>query len=121
MRQHLTQRAERRRRTTMIGRVWHGWTTHENADAYEALLRREIIPAIVAKRVDGFQRIELFRRPLPGEVEFVTIMWFSSLDDVRAFAGERFEQAVVPPSARAVLKRFDDRSQHYEVRLSMGA
>jgi hypothetical protein len=49
-------------------------------------------------------------------VEFVTIMWFESLQAVKQFAGEDYEQAVVPPKARAVLSRFDQRSQHYEVR-----
>ena len=102
----------------MISRVWTGWTTPQNADAYEKLLRNEIFPGIVGKNIAGFQRIELFRRPAGDEVEFVTVMWFSSLDAVKAFAGERFEEAVVPPKARAVLKRFDDRSKHYEVRAS---
>jgi hypothetical protein len=50
------------------------------------------------------------------EVEFVTIMWFDSLDAVRAFAGDDYEVAVVPEKARAVLSHFDERSQHYEVR-----
>ena len=102
----------------MISRVWTGWTTPQNADAYEKLLRNEIFPGIVGKNIAGFHRIELFRRPAGDEVEFVTVMWFSSLDAVKAFAGERFEEAVVPPKARAVLKRFDDRSKHYEVRAS---
>jgi hypothetical protein len=100
----------------MIARIWHGWTTPENADAYESLLKREIFPGIVARRVGGFQRIGLLRRPAAGEVEFITIMWFSSLEAVKAFAGEDYETAVVPPAARAVLARFDARSQHYEVR-----
>jgi len=45
-------------------------------------------------------------------------MEFESLDSVRAFAGEDYEAAVVPPKARAVLSRFDERSQHYEVRVA---
>jgi hypothetical protein len=49
-------------------------------------------------------------------VEFITIMWFEDLDSVRTFAGEDYEAAVVPPKARAVLSRFDERSQHYEIR-----
>jgi hypothetical protein len=53
---------------------------------------------------------------LGAEVEFVTIMWFDSLDAVRSFAGEDYEVAVVPQKARALLARFDARSQHYEVR-----
>lgn len=100
----------------MIGRFWHGWTSPDQADAYETLLKTEIFPGILAKSVAGFERIELFRRPLGDEVEFVTIMWFRSLDAVRAFAGADYEAAYVPASARAVLKRFDSRAQHYESR-----
>ena len=37
----------------MISRLWHGWTTHENADAYETLLRNEVLPGI--HRVGGFK------------------------------------------------------------------
>ena len=100
----------------MIARLWHGWTTRENADTYEALIRTEIFSGIVARNIAGFRKIELLRRPLGDEVEFVTIMWFSSLDAIKAFAGADYETAVVPPAARAVLSRFDARSQHYEVR-----
>lgn len=102
----------------MICRIWHGWTSAANADAYEGLLRTEIFEGIAARQIAGYRGIELLRRSLPaaGEVEFVTIMWFDSLDDVRAFAGVDYETAVVPPAARALLARFDDRSAHYEVR-----
>ena len=100
----------------MIIRIWYGWTTPANADAYESLLKTQIFPGILARNVPGFQRIELLRRPLGEEVEFVTVMRFASIEAVRAFAGEQWEVAVVPPAARAVLKRFDGASQHYEVR-----
>ena len=105
----------------MIARVWHGWTTPESADAYEALLKTEIFPGIAAKNVEGYRGIELLRRPLKDEVEFVTIMWFDSLAAVKAFAGEDHETAYVPAKARQVLARFDARSQHYEVRDSREA
>jgi hypothetical protein len=42
-------------------------------------------------------------------------MKFDSLDAVRAFAGDDYEVAVVPPKARALLAHFDQRSQHYQV------
>lgn len=100
----------------MIGRIWHGWTTPRNADTYEALLKEEIFAGIEDRQIPGFQGIQLFRREAGEEVEFVTIMWFDSLEAVRKFAGEDNEQAVVPPKARAVLSHFDERSQHYEVR-----
>ncbi|MGH7560250.1 MAG: antibiotic biosynthesis monooxygenase [Gemmatimonadales bacterium] len=99
----------------MISRIWHGWTTAQRADAYERLLRTEIFEGIAARRIEGLLGIDLLRRPLGNEVEFVTIMWFDSLDAIRAFAGADHEIAVVPPSARALLARFDARSVHYEV------
>ena len=98
----------------MITRVWHGWTMPANAPVYENLLRTEIFTGIAARGIDGYRGISLCRRELGEEVEFVTIMWFDSLDAVRAFAGENYEQAVVPPKARAVLSRFDAVSAHYE-------
>jgi len=100
----------------MISRIWHGWTTPENADTYEALLKSEIFVGIQSRKINGYQGIQLLRRNLGEEVEFVTEMWFDSLDAVRIFAGEDYEVAVVPPKARAVLSHFDARSQHYEVR-----
>jgi hypothetical protein len=100
----------------MIARVWHGWTSPENADRYEGLIRSTIFPGIRARGIEGLERIELLRRPLGQEVEFVTVMWFESWEAVRAFAGEDWERSVVPPAARAVLARFDEKAQHYEVR-----
>ena len=100
----------------MISRIWHGWTIPGNADTYEQLLKEEIFVGIENRHIPGFKGIQLLRRDLQEEVEFVTIMLFDSLEAVRAFAGEDYEVAVVPAKARAVLSHFDERSQHYEIR-----
>jgi hypothetical protein len=100
----------------MIVRIWHGWTTPDNADRYEALLEEEIFTGIQNQHIHGFKGIKLLRRISGDAVEFVTIMTFESLEAVRAFAGEDYEASVVPPKARAVLSHFDERSKHYEVR-----
>lgn len=102
----------------MISRIWHGWTTRENAAAYEALLKSEILPGIEAREIRGLRGIHLLRRDVPEGVEFVTIMWFESLDAVGQFAGEDYEAAVVPERARRLLTRFDARSAHYDTVLS---
>jgi heme-degrading monooxygenase HmoA len=102
----------------MISRIWHGWTTPENADQYEMLLKEEIFVGIQDRHIRGFKNIQLLRRNVGEEVEFVTIMLFDSLEAVREFAGEDYEVAVVPEKARAVLSHFDQRSQHYEVRVA---
>lgn len=101
----------------MICRLWRGWTTPQNADAYEAVVRGQVIPGIEARRVEGFRHIDLMRRPLPesGEIEFATIMWFDDLEAVKRFVGEDYEVSHVPPAAQAVLARYDARAAHYEV------
>jgi len=100
----------------VIGRIWHGYTTPENADVYESLLKEEIFTGIRDRHIPGFQEIQLFRRDLEDEAEFITIMWFDSIEAVRLFAGEDYEVAVVPPKAKALLLHFDEHSQHYEVK-----
>ena len=99
----------------MICRLWRGWTTSDNADAYERIVRGEVIPGIEARRIPGFRHIDLMRREDGGEVEFVTLMWFDSLDSIKAFVGEDHEVAHVPDAARSVLARFDARVAHFEV------
>lgn len=99
----------------MICRLWRGWTTPEHADAYQRIVHTEVIPGIEARNIPGFRHIDLMRRDLDGEIEFQTLMWFDGLDAIRAFVGEGYSVSHVPPGARAVLKRFDERAAHYEV------
>lgn len=100
----------------MIKRIWNGYTTLDNADAYEHLLDTVVFPGIEAKRISGYRSIELLRRNVGDEVQFTTVMEFVSLDDVISFQGEYYEASYVPPEARRVLKRWDERSTHHEVR-----
>ena len=102
----------------MISRIWHGWTSHEHAAAYQSLLESEILPGIASRQIEGYHGAHLLRRSLGSEVEFVTVLWFESLDAVRSFAGGDYEAAVVPFEARALLSRYDDRSAHYHVLLN---
>ncbi len=97
-----------------IKRIWHGWTTPENADVYETLLRTDVFPGIEARKIPGYRSIELLRRDRGDEVEFVTIMTFDRLQNVIDFQGEDYRRCYVPDAARKVLKRRDETSQHYE-------
>jgi hypothetical protein len=98
----------------MICRLWRGWTSPENADDYERIVRGEVIPAIEARNIPGFRHVDLMRRDLGGEIEFQTLMWFDSLDSIRTFMGEDYTVSHVPLEARAVLISFDDRAAHFE-------
>jgi antibiotic biosynthesis monooxygenase (ABM) superfamily enzyme len=99
----------------MIKRIWHGYTTPDNAGAYQRLLDTVVFPGIEAKRIPGYRSIELLRREVDGEVEFTTVMTFDSLDNVIAFQGSDYEAAYVPEAARKILKRWDERSSHHQV------
>jgi|GEM_PF-5399808 hypothetical protein len=81
--------------------------------------RAKSSPVYRAFRFPVFRGIRLFLHNLGDEVEFVTVMWFETLEAVRAFTGADYEVAVVPPKVRALLSRFDASSQHYEVRAEM--
>jgi heme-degrading monooxygenase HmoA len=103
----------------MITRIWRGWTTPENADAYQRVVSTQVLPEIAARDLEGYHGAYLLRRTLDsGEVEFCTILLFDSIDNVKAFIGEDYEVAHVPQEARAVLARFDERSAHYETLLT---
>ncbi len=97
-----------------IKRIWHGWTTPENADTYQNLLHTEVFPGIEAKEISGYRSIELLRRDLGAEVEFITIMTFDSLQNVIDFQGEDYERCYVPDAAQLVLKRWDQVSDHFD-------
>ena len=97
-----------------IKRIWHGWTTPENADIYRNLLKDEVFPGIEAKNIPGYLGIELLRRDLDDEVEFITIMTFQSLQNVIDFQGEDYTRCYVPEAAQKVLKHWDQNSLHYE-------
>jgi hypothetical protein len=99
----------------VICRLWRGWTTSDNAAAYEAIVRGAVIPGIEARQIPGFRHIDLMRRDLGDEVEFQTLMWFDDVESIRAFIGEDYAVSHIPPAAQAVLARYDRRAAHYEV------
>jgi hypothetical protein len=102
----------------VILRYWRGWTTPDNADAYHKIVSEQVLPGIAARRLDGYHGAYLLRRDLDQQVEFATVMIFDSVDNVRAFAGDDYETAYVPPAARALLARFDEKSAHYTTLLT---
>jgi heme-degrading monooxygenase HmoA len=97
----------------MIARVWHGYTKPEHADAYEVMLKPELLPGI--SKVKGYIGSYLLRRVAGDEIEFITIMLWDSIESIRAVAGQDYETAVIPEERRKYLAHYDARSAHYEI------
>lgn len=105
----------------MILRLWSGWASGENIEAYDHVLNTEVAPGIVARNLSGLDRFEVWRglageEDGQGEREFLTAMWFQDIDAVAAFTGGDPHESVVPLNARRVLTRFEGHSRHYEFR-----
>lgn len=100
----------------MIARIWHGWTTRENAERYERLLREEVLLEIAKRAIPGYKGAEIFIREAENdEMEFITLLRFETLDAVKVFAGKDYKQPVIPPDARRLLKRHSEKSRHYRI------
>jgi antibiotic biosynthesis monooxygenase (ABM) superfamily enzyme len=95
----------------VITRLWRGWTASENADAYERFLLTELFPSM--RDIPGFRGADVLRRDDQGEVAFVTLTRFDTLDAIRAFAGDNYKTPVLEPTARALLSHYDQRAQHF--------
>jgi hypothetical protein len=101
----------------VIVRVWHGWTKPEDGDEYEEFLRANLLPTLTG-HVPGFRGGYVSRRDSDGEVEFLVMTLFESLEDVRLFAGDDYEVPVIEPEAARLLTRGDERAAHYDVVIS---
>jgi len=97
----------------MIARLWHGFTKPEHANAYESMLKPELLPGI--SKVRGYRGSFLLRRDGKNEVEFITIILWDSIDAIRAVAGPDYEVAVIPEERRQYLSEFDSRATHFEI------
>jgi antibiotic biosynthesis monooxygenase (ABM) superfamily enzyme len=99
----------------VITRLWRGWTAIENADAYQQFLLSELFPSM--RSIPGFRGADVLRRLEGEEVAFVTLTRFESLNDIREFAGDDSDVAVLEPQALALLSRYDERALHFDTAL----
>lgn len=101
----------------MIARIWRGWAKPETADDYRRHYETDV--AAHLGQVDGFRGARLLTRPDGDEILFTSITYFTTLDAVRAFAGEDYELAVLEDAARAALSHWDERVTHHEVAVDL--
>lgn len=102
-----------RDKESKIIRTWKGWTTVENAQVYEDMLINEVFPAVKKKGVSGLEKVSISTQHKEDEVEFFLVLQFSSMEDVRTFAGEDYTKAYIPENAQRILKRYDKTAEHF--------
>jgi len=100
----------------MICRIWRGWTAPGNADAYESHLRDELFPRLERELgAKGYRGFHVLRLSRGDDVEFVTMVWFTSIDAVKAFAGDDYERPSISDTAARLLSVWADRCDHFEL------
>jgi len=97
----------------VIARTWRGWASAATADDYQHHYESEV--AAHLQQVAGFCGARLLRGHDGEDVMFTSITSFTGMDDVRRFAGEDPERAVVEDTARRALTRWDELVTHHEV------
>jgi heme-degrading monooxygenase HmoA len=71
----------------MIARIWRGWVTTAKAAAYVDYVNETGVAHY--RTTPGNRGAQILTRDLgDGRTEIVTLSWWDSLDDVRAFAGD---------------------------------
>lgn len=100
----------------MIARTWRGVATAAKADAYARHFTSTVAPHL--KAIAGYQGARLLRREADGQVEFLAVTFWDSLDTIKKFSGPDPNVAIVEPEGRAALTTFDDVARHYEVAYS---
>ncbi|GAA3818024.1 hypothetical protein GCM10022226_43250 [Sphaerisporangium flaviroseum] len=101
----------------MIARMWRGWASAATADDYRRHYESEVAEHL--RHIAGFRGARLLRHDDGDEVMFTSLTFFTSMDDVRVFAGQDPEQAVVEDAARRALTRWDERVTHHEVTVDL--
>lgn len=97
----------------MVIREWRARAEPARMDAYPKHFREMVAPEL--RHVEGFLGANLSQRLLDGEVEFVVLTRWESMDSIRGFAGEDLEHAKVEPGAAAALLNYDSTVRHYEI------
>lgn len=96
----------------MIERTWRGVANIDTANQYVEHLRKETFPKV--RSIPGNMGAKVLRRDINNQVEFLVVTTWASIEDIKAFAGEDIETAVVPQAAQDVLDNYDSIVMHYE-------
>jgi heme-degrading monooxygenase HmoA len=99
----------------MIARVWTGWTETADASAYEEYMHQVALPGY--EGVEGNQGVLMLRRDDAdsGRTEFTMLSLWTSMESIRAFAGDDPSVAVFYDRDDDYLVEREETARHYVV------
>jgi heme-degrading monooxygenase HmoA len=100
-------------RKAAVARIWEGRTSDSIADIYDAYLHEEGVKKLRATR--GNLGVQVFRRTHDGVAEFMTISYWASRDDIRAYAGSDIEKPHHLPKDPEYLLELPHHVKHYDI------
>lgn len=103
----------------MIARTWHGIVPAEKADAYYQYLLKTGLPDY--QRTPGNQGVHVLRRTEGDVTHFLLVTFWSSVEAIRAFAGDDVERAHYYPEDAEYLLEMEATVTHYEVLAGLDA
>lgn len=96
-----------------IIRTWNAVADQSGRTRYLAHFEKRVIPSL--RSHGGFEGAEILERDLGDRTEILVLSRWSSLEDIREFAGDELDVAIVDNDAAAMLLSFDRHVTHREV------
>ncbi len=97
----------------MIARIWCSAVAQGNSDAYALYMHDTGVAGYAG--IEGNRGVWMLRRDVDRKTEFVMLTLWDSMYAVKAFAGDRPEQAIYYPEDEHYLIEGDDVVSHFEV------
>lgn len=99
-----------------VARIWEGRTRASVAKEYAAYLHEQGVKKLRATK--GNLGVEVFCRTRGGVAEFMTISYWRSREEIRAYAGNDIEKTHHLPKDRDYLLELPRYVKHFDVLLS---
>jgi heme-degrading monooxygenase HmoA len=94
--------------------MWRGWVRTDRLDEYADIVERTGLSGY--RQTPGNRGAQLLTRDLgDGRTELITLSWWNSLDDIKAFAGEDISLAKYYPEDDGFLVERETTVAHFEV------
>lgn len=96
-----------------VARIWQGRTPESGANEYAEYLYEEGVKKL--RSTKGNLGVQVLRQIQNGEAKFITISYWGSRDEIRAYAGDDIERTHHLPKDTQYLLELPPFVQHFDV------